>query len=139
MAETDQTKILLQLLDQVGELQKQLGAVTANVVDAREDIKNHTEDTAHYRDLVGQAFANIVTRLGVVEKDISVLKNTMEKTVKPLVTNSSNMKQRIIGFMAAVSLGAAVVGGIVFIGTQVLPVAIKFVQELQHAKPDIQP
>lgn len=138
MPETDQTKILLQLLEQVGELQKQLGTVTANVVDAREDIKNHTDDTAHYRDLVGQAFANIVTRLGAVEKDVGALKTTMEKTVKPLVTNSANLKQRVIGFMAALSLGAAVVGGLVYIGTQIIPPVMKLADQIQH-KPGITP
>lgn len=137
MPDTDHTKILLQLLEQVGELQQQLGTVTANVIDAREDIKNHTDDTAHYRDLVGQAFANIVTRLGSVEKDVSALKVTMEKTVKPLVTNNANMKQRVIGFMAAISLGAAVLGGLVYLGTQIIPPVIKLVEQAQ--RPDLSP
>lgn len=121
-----------EILRQLAEIHKQLGETAANVADFREDLKSHADNTNEYRDMVGQAFANIVTRLGNVERDVKVLKTTMEKTVKPLVTNSSNLKQRIIGFSAAVSLGGMVMGGLFWFLSAGIPAIVNLLKARGH-------
>ena len=121
-----------EILRQLGEIHSQLGETAANIESFREDLKSHTDNTNEYRDMVGQAFANIVSRLGVLERDVRVLKTTMEKTVKPLATNYSNMRQRIIGFMAAVSLGGMVLGGLYWFVTAGIPMIVAFLKSRGH-------
>jgi chromosome segregation ATPase len=117
-----------EVLRQLAEIQRRLGETVSTVEALREDLRNNTDDTERHREQVGQALTNTATRLGQMENDVKEVKLTMEKTIKPLVTNYSNTRQRVIGFMSAVSLGGMVIGGLWWFITIGGPALVKLLQ-----------
>ena len=115
-----------EILRQLAEIQRSLGEVVATVEALREDAKNSSNDSEAYRNQVGAALSNTVTRLGNVENDIKEVKTTMEKTIKPLIINHTNWQQRVIGFTAAVSMFGFFLAGIWWLFTVGGPAIMKY-------------
>jgi hypothetical protein len=90
--------------DQLAEIQRSLGGIEATVA----ALKERTEDEHHasllFRQDITSKVSNALERIGKLEDDVKSLKLVVEKTVKPLAVGAGNRRQRIIGFMAAMSL-----------------------------------
>lgn len=101
-----------EILRQLAEIQRSVGAVTAEVSALREDMRDESHNSREYRESVDGKMSNALTRIAKLEDKITVVTETLEGTLKPLAEGVNNQKQRVLGFISAWSIILAAAGGL---------------------------
>ena len=114
--------------DQLAEIQRSLGSIEETVAALKERQEDEMHDSAHFHNDITSKVTNALERIGRLEDDVKVLKSVIEKTVKPLAAGAGNMRQRIIGFMAAMSLVGAAGASIVWAASTIWP----YISRIMH-------
>jgi hypothetical protein len=108
------TTVQTEILAQLAEIQRTLGMVAGATEALKEEVKTQGVESSAYRQTISSGLQNALMRVATLEKDLAEVKDTIDKTLRPLATGAVNVRQRIIGFLAAWSLFAAGIGALVW-------------------------
>lgn len=100
MLANDQTELVL---EQLLNIQRTLGDTIATIRAVQEEVRSQGQEASNHREHVRAQLANAFNRVGQLENDVKSLKQTMEKTVEPLLSAGEAAKNKVAGFMIAVS------------------------------------
>jgi DNA-binding transcriptional regulator YbjK len=98
------------IIEQLSEIQRTVGMTVASLEAVKEEVKTQGLEANDHRENIKSSMNNALARVGQLEHELRSVKQTLEKTVAPLIKEGEAAKNKIVGFGMAMGIVTSALG-----------------------------